>query len=241
MNGLRVFVGYGYNARDTWVETYVIPLVTAFGCVVVHGKTVFGGVLPDEVLKLIQSSDAMLGFTTRRDPDVGNPGHFTTHPWVVQELTAAHAQKPPIPWVEVREDGVTSPGGIIAAVNTQRIDYRESERSDCLLQIALALRRFADEAAVTTVRLAPQEIVEQIQPLLEDRTFFCQCQVLRHGATELAAERIPVFPIKGGLFLKIRGIQHDDLIRVTVAAGGRAWRSDYESVDTVDIEMKGGG
>ena len=46
----------------------------------------------------------MIGFTTQRD-DLGG-GKFSTHPWVVQELTVAEAQVPRIPWVEVREDGV---------------------------------------------------------------------------------------------------------------------------------------
>jgi hypothetical protein len=27
MSRLRVFIGYGYNARDRWVETHVVPLV----------------------------------------------------------------------------------------------------------------------------------------------------------------------------------------------------------------------
>jgi hypothetical protein len=120
---MRVFIGYGYNDRDKWVETYVVPLVKAFGCEVAHGKTVFGGALADEVFKLIRSSDAMIGFTTRREPAEHNL--FSTHPWVVQELTAAHAQDPPIPFVEVREEGVVSPGGAIETANAQRIDYRE--------------------------------------------------------------------------------------------------------------------
>jgi hypothetical protein len=37
MAGIRVFIGYGYNARDKWVETHVVPLVKAFGNTVVHG------------------------------------------------------------------------------------------------------------------------------------------------------------------------------------------------------------
>ena len=238
MSRIRVFIGYGYNPRDEWVETHVIPLVKAFGCNVMHGKAVYGGVLPHEILKLIQTSDALIGFTTRRDPDPANPGQFTTHPWVLQELTAALSQRPPIPWVEVREHGVVSPGGMIAALNAQRIDYREAERADCLLGIALALERFANAASVTTVRLAPKAIVEQIQPFLDDPTCFCRCQVLRRGEVQLEAQQTPLLPIKGGLFVKLRGIEGEDLVRLTISARARLWRSDYESVDTVDIQMK---
>src|SRR2546425_7914723 len=64
---MRIFVGYGYNERDKWIEDYVIPLVIAFGCEVVHGKAVYGGALPDEGMKAIRTSDAVIGFTTRRE------------------------------------------------------------------------------------------------------------------------------------------------------------------------------
>jgi len=40
---MRIYIGYGYNERDKWIEDYVIPLVVAFGCEVAHGKAVYGG------------------------------------------------------------------------------------------------------------------------------------------------------------------------------------------------------
>jgi hypothetical protein len=40
---MRIFIGYGYNERDKWVEDYAVPLVKAFECEVVHGKAVYGG------------------------------------------------------------------------------------------------------------------------------------------------------------------------------------------------------
>jgi len=114
---MRVFIGYGYNERDKWIEAFAVPLVQAFGSEVVHGKAVFGGPLPEEVLRSIRSSDAMIGFTTRREPT--GPGPFGTHPWVVQELLAALAQDPRIPFVEVREQGVLPPGGMLDAFDAQ--------------------------------------------------------------------------------------------------------------------------
>src|SRR5207249_3197882 len=92
---------------------------------------------------------------------------FTTHPWVVQELTAAISQNPPIPFVEVREEGVIDPGGIISAHNAQRITYREADRSDCLLNLCLALKRFRQLVSVTTVRLGPSSIAEEISDFVD--------------------------------------------------------------------------
>lgn len=232
---MRIFVGYGYNERDKWIEEYVLPLLTAFGVDVVHGKAVYGGALPDEVIKGIRSSDAAFGFTTRRDSLA--PGQYGTHPWVLQELMVAHANNPRLPWVEVREEGVVSPGGILEAADTQRIDYREEDRASCMVKIAQAVKRFQDLTAVTTIRLGPAGAVEQISPLLDHPSFSCICQSLA-GATLSTPRPAPVFPIKGGLFVQLRGVGHGDLVRLTVSAQGRTWRSDYESVDTVDIRVK---
>jgi len=232
---MRIFVGYGYNERDKWIEDYVIPLLVAFGCEVVHGKAVYGGALPDEVMKTIRTSDAVIGFTTRREPS--GPDQYRTHDWVVQELLTAHAQDPRIPWVEVREEAVISPGGILESADAQRIDFRQENRETCLVKIAQALRRLRDLTNVTTIRLGPILAVEQISPFLEDPSFACTCQTLR-GLVQTPIRRVPVFPIKGGLFVQLRGVAQGELVRITISAGGRAWRSDYESVDTVDLQVK---
>ena len=237
---MRVFIGYGYNERDKWVESYVVPLVVAFGCDVKHGKAVYGGALPDEVLKSIRSSDAMIGFTTRREPAGQNQAgqdQFSTHPWVIHELGAALNRDPRIPFVEVRESGVISPGGMIEAANQQRIEYQETDRALCLLQIAAALRRFREQTNVTLVRLRPASMVDQICSFLDDPSFVCRCKTLQRGV-EFPAQEIPVIPIKGGLFVQLHGLEDGALVRITLSAGGRTWQSTYESVDTVDIELK---
>ena len=237
---MRVFIGYGYNPRDKWIETYVIPVVKAFGCTVQHGKVAYGLGLSDEVLKIIRSSDAMIGFTTRRDSDgLDQAGQevFTTHPWVIQELTAAMSQNPPIPFVEVREEGVRAPGGMLDANNAQRIGYREGENADCLLSLCLALERFRQQASVTTVRLSPAAVSEEISDLIDRPGFLCQYEVLR-GDVTLPPVPVPVLPIKGSLFVKLRGIGVEDLVRITISADGRKWRSSYDSIDTVDVQLK---
>lgn len=232
---MQIFVGYGYNDRDRWIEEYVFPLVVAFGCELAHGKSVYGGPLPDEVTKAIRASDAMIGFTTRREPAA--PGQYRTHDWVVQELLTAHAQDPRIPWVEIREQGVISPGGILESVDAQRIDYREEDRAGCLVKIAQALRRFHDLTNVTMIRLGPASAVDQIRPWLDDPSFACTCQSLR-GAVQVLPRSVPVFPIRGGLFVQLRGVAPGELVRIALSARGRTWRSDDELVDTVDVQVR---
>ncbi len=232
---MRVFVAYGYHERDRWVEDCVLPLIAAFGCEAVHGRVVYGGVLPDEVMKAIRSSDALLGFTTRRE-SIGE-GQYRTHDWVVQELLIAHAQEPQIPWVEIREQGVVSPGGILESANAQRIDYREEDLAGCLVKIAHALRRLREMTEVITVRLGPPGAVDEVSVLLDDPSFVCTWQTLR-GVAESAPRRIPVFPIGGRLFVRIRGLAQRELVRIAISVRGRTWRSDYELLDTVAIHIK---
>lgn len=230
---MRVFVGYGYNARDKWIEEYVFPLVIAFGCEVAHGKVAYGGALPDEIIKTIRSSDAMIGFTTRREQS--GEGRFQTHEWVVQELLMAHSEK--LPWVEVREEGVVSPGGILEAADTQHIVYNEADRAACLVKIAQALNNFRERTNVTMVRLGPASVVEQIVAFTQAATFACTFETLRRNR-QSSPRRVPVFPMRGGLFVQLRGIARDELIQISISAVGRTWRSDYESLDTVDIQVK---
>jgi len=233
---MRVFIGYGYNERDKWVEDYVFPLVDAMGCEISHGKAVYGGTLSEEIMKAIRASDAMIGFTTRRGE--AENGGFRTHEWVVQELMAATASRDPvIPWVEVREEGVRSPGGILEGAGAQRIDYRETDRAACLVQIAQALQRFQEQTRITMVRLGPGPATDDISALLHDASFHCTCETLRDGR-QLPGRPVPVFPIKGALLVQLRGIARDELVRISVFAGGRTWRSSYDSVDTVDIRLE---
>jgi hypothetical protein len=232
---MRIFVGYGYNERDKWIENYIFPILIAMGCEIAHGKTVYGAALSDEITRAIRMSDAMIGFTTRRG--VPDQGKFQTHNWVLQELTAAAtASNPRIPWVEVRENGVISPGGILEAAEMQRIEYEEGDRAQCLVQIAQAVSRFEELTRVTNVRLGPAGPADAIAALLQDPSLRCECEAFRRGR-QLPAERLPVLPLKGALFVQLRGIARDDLVRITVFAKGRVWRSSYESVDTIDVQL----
>ena len=123
----------------------------------------------------------------------------------------AHAEN--LPWVEVREDGVQPLGGILESVGTQRIDYREAERADCLVKIAQV-----------TIRLGPAAAVDDISVLLDDSTFTCMCQTLK-GTRESTPSSVPVRPIKGALLVQLRGIGPQQLVRIIIAAKGRVWRS----------------
>ena len=65
---MKLFVGYGYNARDEWIEELVFPLIQSFDFEVESGKGLEGQSLSEQVKKRIEKSRAAIGFCTRRDP-----------------------------------------------------------------------------------------------------------------------------------------------------------------------------
>jgi hypothetical protein len=125
----------------------------------------------------------------------------------------------------------------LEAAGTQHIAYSEADRAACLVKIAQALNSFRERTSVTMVRLGPASVVEQINAFTQHATFACTCEILR-GIRQSLPYQVPVFPMRGGLFVQLRGIARDERVQISISAVGRTWRSDYESLDTVDIQVK---
>ena len=84
-----------------------------------------------------------------------------------------------------------SPGGIVETHNAQRIVYRETEKAECLVDICRALERLHRQVNVTTVRLGPADVAEEIAEFLDSPDFSSRFQILR-GDTQLTAVSMPV-------------------------------------------------
>src|SRR5262245_59535417 len=136
---MRLFVSYGFNDRDRWVEELVFPLLRATGCDVVHGKTEYGNGLAHSIRDTILDCDALIGFATRREL-VGN--RWSTHRWVIEELATAFGR---LPVIEVRENGVDPQPGML--IGHHLISYEETHRDRCLVDIAQVAARLRENAA----------------------------------------------------------------------------------------------
>jgi hypothetical protein len=221
---MKLFVAYGYNARDQWVKDLVIPIAQAFRFEVVTGEQTYGGPLPQAVLRKIQASDAGIAFTTQREQMVN--GAWTTHYWVLQEMAAAMANNRP--GVEVRELGAEPQAGMQQGL--QRIDYDEKNRELCLIIIgeALGTLRFNTMAEVQ-LRL-PAQALEDIGPLAKESGQLSCHYTYKDGPYKSSPYPAEVEVIKGGLFITIRDVPLDALIQVRLQAAGKTWSSDYDSV-----------
>src|SRR5580698_10259894 len=178
---VRIFVAYGYNPRDKWIEDSIRPIVEAFGSEFVHGGDLGGQPLTDGVRALIDSSDALLAFATRRDTIAID--QFATHRWVTDELSYAIGQGKQV--LEIREEGVLDQGGL--AGDSQRIKYREDDCARCLVEVIQTLGRW-HRRSTRRFQLVPNDLV---RPHLNKPYFRCRYRVLEEGRESLPRE-VPV-------------------------------------------------
>lgn len=237
---MKIFIGYGYNPRDKWIEDLVFPLVESFGDDVVSGKEIFGQELDDGVRGEIAESAALIGFATRRD-SIGSGGTWTTHQWVRDELlTAANAQ-PPIPFVEVRETQVDGQGGMLA--NRARITYDEAQRDRCLVDIATVIGRWHRQAAASgsfLLELLPDDFSKEIRPLLQDPDLRCLYRVLEEDEMDAGSDVVtPIRRLRGRMAIRTGPVPRDALIQVEVWQGRSKllWASEWQKVDSRIINL----
>lgn len=130
---MRVFVGYGYNERDKWIEDHVFPVLECLGFTVVHGKDLHGKELQQGVKDRLDQSDAAVGFFTIREGQ--GEAEFTSHIWVMNEMVYFVAKDKPI--VPIKEENVRVPDGLLG--NRQYIALRQNDRLACVSELVQAL------------------------------------------------------------------------------------------------------
>ena len=229
-NGMKIFVGYGFNERDKWVENFVFPIIEAFGDEVITGEKLHGDLITEGVKQKIEKSDAFIGFMTRREEI--NKNKWTTHRWVTDEM--AHALSKNLPAVEVRESLVDGQGGI--ADGRQIISYDEAARDKCLVELVQTIGKWHDVNNVK-LQLLPVECAAEIIPLYRKPGFGCAYRFLVDGneSDEIATK---IQPIKGGLFVEVKNVPRQALIQVNIKYQNINWISSFESTDSVGIYLR---
>ncbi|MGH9871734.1 MAG: hypothetical protein ACRD9S_04615 [Pyrinomonadaceae bacterium] len=143
---MRVFVGFGYNERDKWIEEQVFPVLQSMGFTVVHGKDLHGQILQQGVKDQLDQSDAAVGFFTIREGQ--GDADFTSHIWVRDEMVYFSAKDKPI--VPIKEENVKVPRGLLG--DRQYIVLRQNDRLACVVELVRALGR----RNIRRIRLEPQ-------------------------------------------------------------------------------------
>jgi hypothetical protein len=129
---MKVFVSYGYNPRDRWIEEQVFPILRNMGFSVGHGKNGYGEELSGLVKERINQSDAAIGFFTIREGQ--ETADFNSHPWVLNEMVYADAKGKSL--IPVKEVGVRIPGQL---QNLVYIPLDQNDRLACVVAVVAAL------------------------------------------------------------------------------------------------------
>jgi hypothetical protein len=231
---MKIFVAYGYNQRDKWIEDLVFPIIRAFSADVETGETTYDGSIPESVKNKIRRSDALIAFTTKRNPQDDNDK--LTHRWVIEELAIATAVESSLKkrTVEVREKGVDEQGGITHA--NQRIVYDEAERDKCLVEIVKAVGVW-QSGNLVRVQLLPEAIRTDLRLLLRDEGLVCKYRVRSGNFTDAYVET-EIEKIGNGLFVHIPQPKSDELVQISIKHGSRVWESSYESLNSYGIGLE---
>lgn len=234
---MKVFIAFGYNSRDQWIRELVYPMVEAFGGEVITGENLYGTgmTITKGVIDRIESSDALLGFTTRRIDDFladqKPPVFWPTHQWVRDELVIAHTK---IPIAEIRENGVDPQCGILA--DLQRISYEEGNRDKCLVQIAKILGKWRSSLSLE-LKLLPSEMVTVVRPLIQIKDAVHCFYQFRIGSRNFQEIETEIYPVSGNLYINLRRIPEQARVRVRVEASKRRWCSDFEPIEGLSINV----
>ncbi len=228
---MRVFVGFGYNERDSWIETQVFPILQNMGFVVVDGKYWYGESLQDQVKSLIKQSDAVVGFLTIRDP--ASTGDFNSHLWVQNELVYAVGLEKPI--IPIREENVRVPDAILG--NIQYIMLRQNDRLACVSELVRALGR--KDIRRIKLETRTDKLRRDLLRWRVDQNFEIRYRT-RDFATGIDSDpqtgRLEV--VNYGFYLNVSNVPRKDLVEIVGVLNGQVkFDSGFASADAVSIKI----
>jgi hypothetical protein len=227
---MKIFVGYGYNERDAWIEKDVSPILQAMNLEVTHGKDMHGEVLQDGVRERIYEADALIGFATLRENQ--GDAEFNSHIWVRDEMQHALALRKPV--VEVREIGVRSPPGLIG--DRQRIELDNNDRLACIAELVKVVSGWS----MRRLLLVPQEVdlFKRINRALVHGQLSVRYRTRVRGRDSSHRDG-RIEKIDGGLYLNAVGLPDYSFVEIEAAtlADGILFNTGWASADLVRIEF----
>lgn len=227
---MKVFVGFGYNERDQWIEAQVFPILLAMGFSVVDGRDMHGQILQPAVESRIDQSDAAIGFFTLREGQ--EDADYNSHLWVRDEMIHANAKGKPL--IPIREDGVKFPEGLFG--NRQFILLRQTDRLGCVVDLVRALGR----RNIRRLRLDPEtdELRRSLQQWRRSPGFGVRYRTQDETGLESLHREGRLDQIDQGFYLNVSDIPKRAYVEVDgVLNGVVAFTSGWVSADAVQVRI----
>ena len=227
---MTIFVGFGYNDRDGWIERQVFPILRCIGFNVVDGKDMHGEILQPAVQARIERSDAAVGFFTLRDGQ--GEAEFNSHIWVRDEMVYAHARGKPI--VHVKEEGVRVPDGLLG--NRQYIPLHQSDRLACVVELIGALGR----RDIRRLRLDPEDdkLRRNLLKWQKAADFVIKYRTRDEDGNESIYQPGRMELVEQGFYLNVSDVPRRALIEVEGFLNGTSQlRSGWVSADAIQVKV----
>jgi hypothetical protein len=227
---MRVFVGFGYNDRDKWIEEQVFPVLRCMGFTVVDGKGLHGLVLQTEVQARIEKSDAVVGFFTIRDGQAN--ADFTSHIWVRDEMVYAMASKKDI--IPIKEENVKVPDGLVG--DRQYIVLRQNDRLACVAELVEALG-FKN---IRRIKLdATDQLRQDLHQWRNSQDFEIRYRTQQAGTGEESAYRLGrLEELDQGFYLNVAGLPRGFYVEVEGRLqGALKFSSGWSSAEAVTVKI----
>jgi hypothetical protein len=227
---MRIFIGYGYNERDQWIETDVFPILEGMNLEIVHGKDMHGQVLQDGVKERIDNSDGLIGFSTLR---VGEKkAAFGSHIWVRDEMAHALALKKPV--VEVREKGIKIGPGLLG--DRQRIELDPRNRLRCIAELVKVISSWSMRRLLLVPR--DPDLGRRIHKAIVRNELIVSYRA-RSGNNISRSREGRIERFDTGLYLNASGLPDHSLVEIvgSTKADGVLFNTPWASADLVRIEF----
>jgi hypothetical protein len=227
---MKVFVGFGYNDRDHWIDEQVFPILRAMGFNVVDGHDMHGEILQPEIQYRIEQSDAAVGFFTVRE----GPGQadFNSHLWVRDEMVHANAKGKPI--IPVKEEGCKIPDGLLG--NRQYIPLLQEDRLACVVELVGVLGR----KNIRRLKLDPEgdELRRNLQRWRKSPTFCIQYRTQDEAGLESQVRRGRLELVDQGFYLNVSEVPKRAYVEVEgILNGNTEFSSGWVSADAVQVKV----
>jgi hypothetical protein len=241
---MKVFVAYGYNDQNKWIEEMAIPVIKALGFEVVHGKEIPGLDISDEIIDRIKSCDLLVGFLTKREDDPGGGK------WVRDEIVAAKTAG--LLYIPVVEKGVNFQSNILGDVSWE--PYDETSRDMFLVNLIKAV---ADKSKILAAHPKEKKMLIRLEPgpfnttvnkfLDDDIPFFCKYRFSNEYGETIAVSNWldgTIRKISKGLgievdmkYIPVPENSEKASIEVKVKVGGDTWLSEPQPISRPIITM----
>lgn len=227
---MRVFVAYGYNDRDAWIEAQVLTILRSIGFAVFHDKAMHGQELKDEVRRRLDMSDAAIGFLTLRDGQ--GDADYTSHLWVRDAMVHAIAKGRPI--IPIREIGVKIPPALLG--NPQFINLDQNDRLGRVVQLMRALQR----RNLRSVRLDPDddELRAKLGGWRNKPEFKIRYRTQESEGLESDYRDAQLELVDQGFYLNVSDVPPKGLVEVEGLLNGQSqFGSGWVSADAVQVKV----